>query len=155
MAIAWRGIFPALCTPFTPDDRVDLAAQRRVVRFALDSGAHGLVAFGMAGEVLKLRPDERKALTDEILDEADGQVPVFVGVGAESLAAACELARYAERAGAACAVIPAPLTGSANEDAFVDYFARVAGSVSIPVMIQDAPAYLGVALGPAVVARAA
>ena len=152
---AWRGIFPALCTPFTPDDRVDLAAQRRVVRFALDCGAHGLVAFGMAGEAPKLRPDERKALTDEILDEVDGRVPVFVGVGAESLAGACDLARYAERAGAACAVIPAPQTGAANEDALVDYFARIAGAVSIPVMIQDAPAYLGVALGPALVARAA
>jgi hypothetical protein len=65
----WRGIFPAICTAFTSDDAVDLDAQRRVVRFVLDSGAHGIVAFGLAGEVLKLSTDERKKLTDTILDE--------------------------------------------------------------------------------------
>jgi len=152
---AWRGMFPALCTPFTIDDAVDLEAQRRVVRFALDGGAHGLVAFGLAGEVLKLRADERKALTDVILEEADGRVPVFVGAGAESVGAAAELARYAERAGASCVVLPAPVSGAAGEDALAHYFVRVASEVSIPVMIQDAPAYLGVTLGPGVVERAA
>src|SRR5207248_1144321 len=84
----------------------------------------------------------------------DGRVPVFVGAGAESLGAARELARYAERAGASCVVLPAPQAGAVGEDALVEYFARVASEVSIPVMIQDAPAYLGVALGPGVVARA-
>jgi 4-hydroxy-tetrahydrodipicolinate synthase len=152
---AWRGVFPALCTPFTIDDAIDLDAQRRVVRFALDAGAHGLVAFGLAGEVLKLRADERKALTDVILEEADKRVPVFVGAGAESVGAAVELARYAERAGASCVVLPAPVSGAAGEDAVLAYFARVASEVSIPVMIQDAPAYLGVALGPGIVERAA
>ena len=57
---AWRGIYPAICTPFRPDDEVDLDAQRRVVRFVLEGGAHGIVAFGLAGEVLKLSTDERK-----------------------------------------------------------------------------------------------
>jgi hypothetical protein len=50
----WRGVYPAICTPFTEDDGVDLEAQRRVVRFALECGSHGIVAFGLAGEVLKL-----------------------------------------------------------------------------------------------------
>ena len=50
----WRGVYPAICTPFTREDAVDLEAQRRVVRFALDCGSHGIVAFGLAGEVLKL-----------------------------------------------------------------------------------------------------
>lgn len=151
----WRGIYPAICTPFTPDDAIDLDAQRRVVRFVLERGAHGIVAFGLAGEVLKLSTDERKALTDAILEEAGGAVPVFVGAGAPSIGAAIDLARYAERAGASCVVLPAPLSGPLDESALVDYFVRVASSVSVPVMIQDAPAYLGVALGPGVVSRVA
>ena len=52
----WRGVYPAICTPSTEDDAVDVEAQRRVVRFALDGGAHGIVAFGLAGEVLNSRP---------------------------------------------------------------------------------------------------
>jgi 4-hydroxy-tetrahydrodipicolinate synthase len=127
--------------------------QRRVVRFALDAGSHGIVAFGLAGEVLKLTVDERKALTDVIVDEVAGAVPVFIGAGAPSVAASVDLARYAERAGASCVVLPAPLGGALGEAALVDYFVRVASAVSLPVMIQDAPAYVGVRLGPGLVQR--
>jgi 4-hydroxy-tetrahydrodipicolinate synthase len=151
----WRGIFPAICTPFTVDDEPDLGAQRRLVRFVLDSGAHGIVTFGLAGEVLKLSSAERMALTDVILEETAGAVPVLVGAGGPSVASALELARYAERAGANAIVLPAPLAGNIGEAALADYFVRVASSVSIPVMIQDAPAYLGVGLGLDLVRRIA
>jgi 4-hydroxy-tetrahydrodipicolinate synthase len=105
--------------------------------------------------VLKLGTEERKLLTNAIVDEADGRVPVFVGSGAESLAAARELATYAERAGASCIVLPPPLSSRAGGDALVDYFVKVAERVSIPVMIQDAPAYLGQAVGADTVRRVA
>jgi dihydrodipicolinate synthase/N-acetylneuraminate lyase len=121
------------------------------VRFALDCGSHGIVAFGLAGEVLKLSADERRNLTDVIVDEVAGSVPVFVGVGAPSSGVAVELARYAEGAGASCVVAPAPMTGALDDAALVDYFLRIAAAVSIPVMIQDAPAYIGVGLGVGVV----
>jgi 4-hydroxy-tetrahydrodipicolinate synthase len=143
----WRGVYPAICTPFTPDDEIDLDAQRRVVRFALDCGSHGIVAFGLAGEVLKLSAEERRQLTDAILDEVAGAVPVFVGVGAPSSRVSIELARHAEAAGASCVVVAAPISGAADEEALVDHFVRIAGAVDVPVMIQDAPVYLGVGLG--------
>jgi 2-keto-3-deoxy-L-arabinonate dehydratase len=149
----WRGIFPAICTPFTPGGEIDVEAQRRVVRFAIESGSHGLVAFGLAGEVLKLNADERERLTDAIVDEAGGAVPVFVGVGGEHLGTSQRLARYAEHAGAACVVIPAPVGSAAAGSDLVSYFAAIAAEVSIPVMLQDAPAYLGVGLGVDLVAE--
>jgi 4-hydroxy-tetrahydrodipicolinate synthase len=151
----WKGIFPALCTPFDEEDRVDPDAQRRVVRFAIDAGSHGLVAFGLAGEVLKLNSAERRHLTDVILEEANGRVPVLVGAGAESVNASRELAAYAESAGASCIVLPAPVSARLGPDELVEYFAEIAASVSIPVMIQDAPAYLGQAVGPDTVRRVA
>jgi dihydrodipicolinate synthase/N-acetylneuraminate lyase len=147
-------VYPAICTPFTTDDAVDLGAQRRVVRFVLESGSHGIVAFGLAGEVLKLSTDERRQLIDVIVDEAGGAVPVFAGVGAPSVRASIELARYAERAGASCVVLPAPAGGAGSDSSLIDYFARVAAAVSVPVMIQDAPQYLGVRLGPEIVRQA-
>ena len=123
------------------------------MRFALDCGAHGLVAFGLAGEVFKLSADERRQLTDVIVDEAEGAVPVFVGAGAPSVRASIKLARHAEQAGANCVVLPAPMGVALGEAALVDYFVRIAAAVSLPVMIQDAPAYFGVGLGPELVGR--
>ncbi len=102
---------------------------------------------------MKLSADERRQLTDVILEEVGDSVPVFVGVGAPSSRASIELARYAEAAGASCVVVPAPMSGALGGDALVDYVARIATAVSIPVMVQDAPAYLGVGLGADVVQR--
>ena len=92
-------------------------------------GSHGIVAFGLAGEVLKLSADERRQLTESIVDEIGGAVPVFVGVGAPSSRASIELARHAEAAGASCVVVPAPMSGAVGDDALVDYFVRIAASV--------------------------
>ena len=132
---------------------MDVAAQRRIVRFALDGGAHGIVAFGLAGEVLRLTDDERRALSETIVDEVGGAVPVLVGAGSSSVRGSIELARHAESAGADGVVLASPVGVAVSIEALVDYFIRVAGSVSVPVMIQDAPAYLGVALGADAVGR--
>ena len=78
---------------------------------------------------------------------------MFIGVGAPSVRASIELARHAEAAGASCVVVPAPMSGAVDEAALVDYFVRIASAVGVPVMIQDAPAYVGVSLGPAVIER--
>ena len=80
-------------------------------------------------------------------------MPVFVGVGAPSTRASIELARYAEAAGASCVVVPAPMSGPVGSEALVEYVARIADAVSVPVMVQDAPAYVGVGLGVETVRR--
>ena len=152
---AWRGIFPSLCTPFHPDDRVDLDAQRAIVAFALEHGAHGLVCFGLAGEVARLSVDEREELTRLIVDETASRVPVLIGVGAESLRQTRRLARQAEEAGADGIVVPPPTGVQLGASDLVRYLAEVASEVQLPVMVQDAGIYLGVSLSPAIVRAAA
>lgn len=151
----WHGIFPSLPTPFSPHGGVDLNAQREIVRFAIEHGAHGLICFGLAGEVLQLAPDERKRLCDVIVEEAAGRVPVLLGVGAESEHVARDLAASAERAGVDGIVIPPPALTRLDSDTLATYLSRVAECVSLPVMIQDAPDLLGVEVGPDVVRRVA
>ena len=153
--VAWAGVFPVLCTPFADDGSVDAGALRAVVRFALASGAHGLVCFGLGAEVNKLTPDERRQLTDAIVDEAAGRVPVLVGVGAEATHTAVELARHAQSAGADGVVVPPPFTLRMRGDESAGYFDAVADAVELTVMLQDSSAYLGSALSPALVRRLA
>ena len=149
----WAGIFPVLCTPFDADGAIDVEAQRAVVAFALACGVHGLVCFGLGAEVNKLTPDERRRLTDAIVDEAAGRVPVLIGVGAEAVHTAVDLARYAEAAGADGIVVPPPFTAGLSGDDLTGYFRAIAAAVDLPVMLQDASVYLGSALSPELVRR--
>jgi dihydrodipicolinate synthase/N-acetylneuraminate lyase len=152
---SWAGIFPAICTTFTPDGALDLEAQRAVVHFVLAGGADGIVCFGLAGEVNKLTPDERKRLATVILAEVDGRVPVLLGVGTEAVHTSIDLARFAEAAGASGIVVPPPITAHLPGDELVPYFCAIAAATTLPVVIQDAPAYLGIGSSPAAIRKCA
>jgi dihydrodipicolinate synthase/N-acetylneuraminate lyase len=152
---SWTGIYPSLATPFAESGGIDLEAQRAITRFALEGGAHGLICFGLAGEVFRLTPQERIELLEVIVDEVDGRIPVLAGVGTESEYHSVRLARAAAGAGATGIVIPPPLTCPSASAPLLRYFERIAGDVELPVMIQDAPEYLRVEVGPELVATLA
>lgn len=149
----WHGVFPSLCTPFLHDGEPDLEAQRKVVRFGLSSGVDGLVCFGLAGEVNKLVPDERRRLADAIIEEVDGRVPVLVGVSSESLHTTLGLAQSAQTAGADGIVLAPPASASVEADHLEYFFRTVAQATPLPLILQNAPAYLGVRLTTSLVGR--
>jgi dihydrodipicolinate synthase/N-acetylneuraminate lyase len=151
MDSSWSGIFPSLPTPFSAEGELDLSSQRSVVRFAVESGSDGLICFGLAGEVFRLTADERLELLGAIVDETAGRVPVLAGVGTEAEHTSIRLAQAAAAAGADGLVIPPPITCPSSRSELMRYFERVAGAVDLPVMIQDAPEYLSVEVGPSVV----
>ncbi|HEY3612567.1 MAG TPA: dihydrodipicolinate synthase family protein [Gaiellales bacterium] len=147
-AAAWAGIFPSIPTAFGSDGSLDLEAQAAVTRFSVECGAQGLLCFGLAGEVFRLTPGERRAALEVIVEAAAGRVPVLAGVGAESLHTSLVLARDARAAGADGVVIPPPVTTRPSRHELARYFAEIAAAGGLPAMVQDAPEFLGVELGP-------
>lgn len=153
--VRWRGILPSLPTVFDDAGEVDAAGFRAVTRFALDRGAHGLVCFGLAGEVSRLTVAERERLLEVAIDEVDDAIPVVTGATAENLATSQRLARHAERAGAAGVVLPPPTGYRLSEADMLDFLVAVASATELPAIVQDAPEYLEVSLRPEVVVEAA
>ena len=136
------GVLPIAHTPFLNDDSIDFDSLRRQIDWAFAVGADGF-GTGMVSELLRLTFDERTALT-ETLGEMAGDRGVFIaGVGAESTKQAIQYAQIAERAGAAAVMAIPPLSTQSPAGAVRDYFAALAESVSIPVIVQDASGYVG------------
>lgn len=151
----WDGILPSLPTLFGADGQVDPHALGRVARFAVEAGASGLVTFGLAGEVSRLLDLEREALLAHLITDVGPEVPVLTGVTSGNTGASQALARHAERAGAAGIVIAPPTAFSLSNADLVDYIVDVASATSLPAIVQDAPEYLSIAVGPEVVLEAA
>lgn len=151
----WDGILPSLPTLFGADGKVDAYALGRVARFAAEAGASGLVTFGLAGEVSRLLDLEREALLVHVIAEVGPELPVLTGVTSGNTGASQALARHAERAGAAGIVIAPPGASRLSSADLVDYIADVASATILPAIVQDAPEYLSVAVGPGVVLEAA
>ena len=72
------GVYPVLSTTFDAAGDLDLDSFRRLVRFVVETGAHGMLDLGVMGEAPKLLASERAAVMDEAVQEADG-LPVVVG----------------------------------------------------------------------------
>src|ERR1041384_4504865 len=80
----FEGIIPAVTTPFTADDQVDVPALKENVEQLIDAGVHGFVATGTMGEAGSLTREERALVVRSVVEAADGRVPVTVGVSSGS-----------------------------------------------------------------------
>jgi 4-hydroxy-tetrahydrodipicolinate synthase len=148
MSLELKGILPILSTPFHEDGRIDEASLIRLIRYCLENGAHGLAGLGDVSECHKLTEAERKRITDLMVREAAGCVPVIVGVSAASVAATVLFSRYAEDAGADVLLVKPTPVGAMNEAAVRALFEAVAEATTLPLMAHDmeTPAPLSTAL---------
>ena len=76
-----KGILPVIPTLFTRQNVVDREAMRRVIRFALDAGAHGVVFPGVASESSYLSVTERGELMALVHDRNDLEPVIEASIG--------------------------------------------------------------------------
>jgi 2-keto-3-deoxy-L-arabinonate dehydratase len=151
----FAGIYPIVATTFENDGTLDLESQRRLVRFLLESGAHGLGLFGNASEGYTLADDERRELSRVILDEVAGAVPVVISSGHSGTDQAVRLSVEAEAAGASALMVMPPSFMKPDAEGVFQYFKALSNAVRIPIMVQDAPLMTQVPLGPDLLVRMA
>ncbi|HEX5409214.1 MAG TPA: dihydrodipicolinate synthase family protein [Gemmatimonadaceae bacterium] len=95
----WRGVFPAITTPFREDLSVDHAALHAHVSWLVDQGARGIIALGSLGEATTLAAAEKVQVLETCCAAAASRAPVIAGISALSTADAVALARAAHTAG--------------------------------------------------------
>ena len=94
------GIYPPTITAFNADESINEEGTRAFVRNLLDAGVHGLAPMGSAGEFFALTDEERMQAMEWILDEVNGQVPVYAGTGHYSTRTTIKLSQHALKNGA-------------------------------------------------------
>lgn len=145
------GVFPVLPTPFDAHGAPDVQGLRRVVRYLLACGVDGMTFPGVASEVGKLDPAERRQLTGAVLAEVAGRVPVIVGVSSADAATTIALARAALEAGSRILMLAAP-PGHTDAAGQIAFFSAVADAVpGAQWMLQNVPPPVGAGLDPQVV----
>jgi 4-hydroxy-tetrahydrodipicolinate synthase len=137
----FKGIFPALVTPFTADDKPDEKAYRELIRFVLPH-VNGVVPCGTTGEFSYMTLEERKRVVEICLDEVGGRVPVLAGTGCTSTRETVALTEWARDAGAAGALIVAPYFLKPAFNEVYDHF-RAVDQVGLPVVFYNIPQCAG------------
>ncbi len=134
----FRGSMTALVTPFS-DGKVDEAAFRALVAWQIEQGVHGLVPVGTTGESPTLSHDEHRRVVEWCIAETRGRVPVIAGAGSNNTVEAVDLARHAEKVGAAGALVVTPYYNKPNQEGLYRHFKAVNDAVGIPIVIYNIP----------------
>ncbi len=151
----FRGIFPALVTPMTPDEEIDRATLSTLVDHLIEQGVHGVIPLGSTGEYYALNAQEREEVLTTTLDAAAGRVPVVAGANAGSTRDVVAYCLQAERLGAAGVLLAAPYYSLPTEGELFEHFRVVAESIGIPIMLYNYPGRTGVDMTPDLIERLA
>jgi dihydrodipicolinate synthase/N-acetylneuraminate lyase len=138
-----RGIVPPLVTPFAEDGSIAVDRLRDHVDFLIDAGVHGLFPGASIGELSSLNTDELERLTTTVVDQADGAVPVYAGVGASGTLEAVERTRRATAAGADGLVAITPFFLETETVGMRDHYARIADATDLPILLYHLPDLTG------------
>lgn len=140
------GVLPILPTVFTEAGAIDEPGTRRVLEYIIASGAGGIVFPGLASEYETLSRDERLHMTRVIGEWIGGRVPFIVGASAAATDDAVAFAAAGAKVDAAAAMILTPKVFADDLAKMRDFYRAVHSGSGIDIMLQNAPAPMGIGL---------
>jgi 4-hydroxy-tetrahydrodipicolinate synthase len=135
------GVFPAMVTPFTADERIDFDQLRADARRLERAGVDGLVPCGTTGESATLTHDEHVRVIEAVVDAVD--VPVIAGAGSNNTREALELSERAAEAGADALLLISPYYNRPEQDGLLEHYRTLADAVDLPQVLYNVPSRTG------------
>ena len=137
--VLWKGVYPAVLTPFKNDDSIDFPTFKINLEAQLDAGVDGIILSGSLGEASTLTDSEKKALLLFTKEQLAKRVPVVMNIAEQSTKMAVRAAKEAEANGADGLMLLPPMCYKADDRETVEYFKTVAANTSLPIMIYNNP----------------
>jgi 1-pyrroline-4-hydroxy-2-carboxylate deaminase len=137
--IHWKGIYPAVLTPFKDDDSIDYEIFRINTEAQIDAGVDGIILGGSLGEASTLLGSEKNDLLIYAKEITQEKIPVIMNVAEQSTKGAILAANDAEKNGADGLMLLPPMKYKADDRETVQYFKTVANNTSLPIMIYNNP----------------
>jgi len=141
-AIDFRGVFPAMCTPFHQDGSIDFETLREDAQRLEAAGVDGLVPVGSTGESATLSHDEHIEVVEAVIDAVD-DVPVIAGSGSNNTKEALELSRRSAEAGADALLLISPYYNKPEQQGFIDHYTTLADAIDLPQIVYNVPSRTG------------
>ncbi|MGB1748216.1 MAG: dihydrodipicolinate synthase family protein [Dehalococcoidia bacterium] len=131
-----KGVYPILSAPINEKGQLVFEDLEKQVEWCIEKGVHGL-GIAVATEIYKFTEAERDEILRTVVKVANGRVKIVMNTGAESTDMAIYYSKRAEELGADALMIRPtsfiPMPASEN----IEYFGRIAESVSLPIFLQD------------------
>ena len=135
----WEGVYPAVTTKFTADDKLDFDAIGKNFQAQMDAGVHGLILGGSLGEASTLDDDEKFELLAFTLDLVKGKIPVVLNITEGSTRRAISYVKNAQQMGADGFMALPPMRYKSDDRETIQFFKAIADATDKPIMIYNNP----------------
>lgn len=139
MMIKWEGVFPAITTKFTTDDKLDFKTYEKNLDVQLEAGVDGVIIGGTLGESSVLTNQEKNALLNFTIQKLQGKIPVVLNIAEGATRDAVMIAESAAKAGISGLMMLPPMRYKSDHRETVTYFKAVAEASNLQVMIYNNP----------------
>ena len=139
----WKGVMPAITTPFNKDLAVDHGFLGEHCRWLLDNGCSGIVALGSLGEGATLSFDEKLEILRTCVQAGRQRAPVVAGISALSTSEAISLAKAATDLGCDALMVLPPYVYQGNWREMKTHVAAVFRATPLSCMLYNNPIAYG------------
>ncbi len=136
----FKGSIPAVITPFEENFKIDFDSLGNHINFLISKGSSGLVSCGTTGESPTLDHDEHKKVTEFIIKQSKGKVPVMAGCGSNSTNESIDLVDHAYQSGASSVLLVSPYYNKPTQEGLYQHFKAISDSCpKIPIYLYNIP----------------
>ena len=114
-----------------------------------------MIPLGTTGEIYAFTKEEAGHILRVAVDEARGRVPVYAGANHITTRGVIELIRIAEDAGCDAVSVLTPMFISQTQEEIYKYYAEIAASTKLPIIIYNNKPKTNVTVEPETVAKLA
>ncbi len=140
-------LLTAMVTPMRADGSLDLDGAGKLASYLVDEQHNdGLVINGTTGEAPTTTDGEKEALLRAVVEAVGDRAHVVAGVGTNDTHHTVDLARSAEKAGAAGLLVVTPYYNRPPQAGLIRHFTAVANGTGLPMLVYDIPTRTGTAI---------
>jgi 1-pyrroline-4-hydroxy-2-carboxylate deaminase len=139
MKVNWKGVIPAITTPFNADLSVDEGFLANHSRWLVDEGSIGLVPIGSLGESATLNAAEKRRVIETCIKAVGDRVPIIPGIAALSTIEAVKLAQDAKAIGCSGLMVLPPYVYSTDWREMKAHVGAVIAATDLPCMLYNNP----------------
>ena len=128
------GVWPAMFSPLTEDDRPNLPMIDKLIDHYLAEQLDGVYILGSTGQGPALTLDMRRSITEHTVKAVAGRMPVIVQVGTGSTIDSIHLAKHAADVGADGISSVPPIYFPASPEVELEHYRQIASATNLPFL---------------------
>lgn len=135
----FHGTGVALITPFKTDLSVDYNALKNIVNYNIDNGTNYLVVSGTTGESVTVTKEEKKKITNTVIETNKGRLPIVLGIGGNNTMAVIEEIKSTDFSQIDAILSVSPYYSKPTQEGLYQHFKAIAKASPVPVILYNVP----------------